>query len=406
MHPRNIYRNNPPDFTQLAQQFELFRPFVRHNPQGKPRINFKDPEALPSNRLCPPVPNRLDYILWIEDILQETMPETSTVHGYDIGVGASCIYPLLGCARNPNWEFTGTDIDDLSVKYAKENVALNNLQARITIRHNVDPNHLFLIDGQRFAFSMCNPPFFGSQDELEEGLLNKEAEPSSICTGSENEMITKGGEFRFISQMIRESLTYRDQICWYTSLIGLKKTIRPIIKELKANKITNYVVTKFRQGYTTRWAVAWSFGTARINKAKTLDGYHSKSQFDVKLDRHIDRVREQVVLTLVDLEIPYDHDEDDEYTFEAAPKANTWSRAARRQRKKKQKIEERDLPLFSFRLGLEELDEGPCRVVCSWLRGDDRDVFESFWGHIRKRLEESCGVYRGTAYKGDKDNRG
>ena len=27
---------------------------------------------------------------------------------YDSGVGASCIYPLLGCARHENWEFIGT----------------------------------------------------------------------------------------------------------------------------------------------------------------------------------------------------------------------------------------------------------------------------------------------------------
>lgn len=28
--------------------------------------------------------------------------------GLDIGVGASCIYGLLGCSQRPNWRFAGT----------------------------------------------------------------------------------------------------------------------------------------------------------------------------------------------------------------------------------------------------------------------------------------------------------
>jgi 23S rRNA A1618 N6-methylase RlmF len=76
------------------------------------------------------------------------------------GTGASCIYPLLGCTLNKNWEFLATgkcltiqhllvriylnillyinelDIDEKAVKYAKDNVQRNNLDDRITVYHN------------------------------------------------------------------------------------------------------------------------------------------------------------------------------------------------------------------------------------------------------------------------------
>jgi 23S rRNA A1618 N6-methylase RlmF len=98
------------------------------------------------------------------------------------GVGASCIYPLLGCSTNPSWNFLGTDIDERSVKYAKENVKKNNLQDRITIKYNPDPRKIFVLDVDMpiYTFSMCNPPFYNSQEELDQGLLNKELEPSAV----------------------------------------------------------------------------------------------------------------------------------------------------------------------------------------------------------------------------------
>lgn len=96
-------------------------------------------------------------------------------------MGASCIYPLLGCASNPTWKFLGTDIDPRSVKYAQENVENNALQEKITIKHNLDPNKIFMLeDDTTYTFCMCNPPFYSSQAELEEGLSNKDEAPSAV----------------------------------------------------------------------------------------------------------------------------------------------------------------------------------------------------------------------------------
>ena len=82
---------------------------------------------------------------------------------------------------------------------------------------------------RKYTFCMCNPPFYESKEEVDQGLENKELEPSSVsnmikqfihihsfmvkvCTGSTNEMITPGGELQFISQIINESLEYKDRI--------------------------------------------------------------------------------------------------------------------------------------------------------------------------------------------------
>lgn len=100
---------------------------------------------------------------------------------YSSGVGASCIYPLLGCANNPNWRFLATDVNSRSIEYAIKNVERNNLQDRIIVRYNPDPNKIFILDDTTdYDFCMCNPPFYSSQEEIEQGLLNKELGPSTV----------------------------------------------------------------------------------------------------------------------------------------------------------------------------------------------------------------------------------
>eukprot|EP00736_Rhodelphis_marinus_P004535 Rmarinus@m.13622 len=155
MHPRNRFALKTPDFGVLAEKHPTFRPYVFYNKRGS-SINWKDPEAnreltrvllleefgitwdIPSGFLCPPVPNRLNYIHWIEDLLclslgSNVIPQGSNVRGIDIGVGANCIYPLLGVAVN-GWHFTATDISAESLEIAKRNAALNGLGKWIDFR--------------------------------------------------------------------------------------------------------------------------------------------------------------------------------------------------------------------------------------------------------------------------------
>lgn len=67
---------------------------------------------IPDGQLCPTVPNRSNYIHWIEDLLSsELIPSLNfsdkKVKGFDIGTGANCIYPLLGASLF-GWSFVGS----------------------------------------------------------------------------------------------------------------------------------------------------------------------------------------------------------------------------------------------------------------------------------------------------------
>lgn len=92
---------------------------------------------LPNDRLCPPVPNRLNYLCWLSELFEfeevtENCTQYESVPILDIGVGASCIYPLLGC-RMFGWNFYGSDIDPESLNWANQIILTNNLQDSIKL---------------------------------------------------------------------------------------------------------------------------------------------------------------------------------------------------------------------------------------------------------------------------------
>lgn len=62
---------------------------------------------------------------------------------------------------------------------------------------------------------MCNPPFYASEAEIEESASGKEREPNSACTGALHEMVTEGGEERFVFRMLGESaMEGLRERCW------------------------------------------------------------------------------------------------------------------------------------------------------------------------------------------------
>jgi 23S rRNA A1618 N6-methylase RlmF len=51
------------------------------------KSNFDITIDFPLDSLCPAVPNRLNYILWLEDIIKETVPDyqsTTPIKGIDM----------------------------------------------------------------------------------------------------------------------------------------------------------------------------------------------------------------------------------------------------------------------------------------------------------------------------------
>ncbi|CAO3661544.1 unnamed protein product [Umbelopsis ramanniana] len=377
---------------------------------------------IPENTLCPPIPNRLNYILWIEDLLSEAHVARTPVCGIDIGVGASCVYPLLGCATNKSWQFVGTEVDENSVKSARSNVKRNDLQDQIKIYHNHDRSRILPLEkleseglispNDEFAFSMCNPPFYASSDEIQAGFDNKIDDPAAICTGTESEMITEGGEVQFITNMIEESLKWKNRIKWYTTMIGKGETLGKVRQKLIENNIDNFTVTEFNQGRTKRWGFAWSFGEERVAQhdgpvtKKIRHAQPPKSQFTTQLPCDTPKAQEEILRILNDLDAS-------ELAatlncISGSMALNTWSRKARRQRAQNAnsaKEEEKSAAklsteiLFTFKFDIQEVDEDNTNVIATWTKGKQREVFESFWNHVKKRMLQDFGIIQGDKYK-------
>lgn len=48
---------------------------------------------------------------------------------------------------------------------------------------------------------------------------------------------------------------------WYTSLLGCKSSLKPLIQHLRDHHIYRIKTTQLLQGKTTRWVIAWSLET-------------------------------------------------------------------------------------------------------------------------------------------------
>ncbi|XP_030250473.1 RNA N(6)-adenosine-methyltransferase mettl16 [Sparus aurata] len=279
MHPRNRYKDKPPDFGYLASKYPDFQQHVHTSLTGRPVVNFKEPEAvraltctllkedfgltieIPLERLIPTVPLRLNYIHWVEDLIDgQKQPR----RGIDIGTGASCIYPLLGATMN-GWYFLATEVDDICFDYATKNVEQNNLSDLIKVVKV--PQKTLLMDALKeeteivYDFCMCNPPFFANQLEAK-GVNSRNSRrppPSSVNTGGVTEIMAEGGELEFVKRIIHDSLQLKKRLRWYSCMLGKKCSLAPLKEELRKQGVPKVTHTEFCQGRTMRWALAWSF---------------------------------------------------------------------------------------------------------------------------------------------------
>ncbi|KAL6116211.1 mettl16 [Pungitius sinensis] len=279
MHPRNRYKDKPPDFAYLASKYPDFQHHVHTSLAGRPVVNFKEPEAvraltctllkedfgltieIPLERLIPTVPLRLNYIHWVEDLIDgQKQPR----RGIDIGTGASCIYPLLGATMN-GWFFLATEVDDICFDYATKNVEQNNMANLIKVVKV--PQKTLLMDALKeepqmvYDFCMCNPPFFANQLEAK-GVNSRNSRrppPSSVNTGGVTEIMAEGGELEFVKRIIHDSLQLKKRLRWYSCMLGKKCSLAPLKEELRKQGVQKVTHTEFYQGRTMRWALAWSF---------------------------------------------------------------------------------------------------------------------------------------------------
>uniref|UniRef100_A0A8C4PY72 U6 small nuclear RNA (adenine-(43)-N(6))-methyltransferase n=1 Tax=Eptatretus burgeri TaxID=7764 RepID=A0A8C4PY72_EPTBU len=262
MHPRNRYRDKPPDFSFLASKYPDFSQYIHVDLAGNVKLNFKDPEAvraltctllkedfgltveIPLQRLIPTIPLRLNYIHWVEDLM-ETMGikaqgpgSHAFIRGIDIGTGTSCIYPLLGATMN-GWHFLATEVDDVCYSHACCNVERNRLQDLIQVVKV--PEKTLLLEALKenpsvmYDFCMCNPPFFATAEEAK-GAKSRSAHrppPSSVNTGGNTEILAEGGELEFVRRIIQDSLHLMKRLRWYTCMLGKKCSLAPLKEELR-----------------------------------------------------------------------------------------------------------------------------------------------------------------------------
>jgi 23S rRNA (adenine1618-N6)-methyltransferase len=241
------------DFTNPAACRTLTKVLLRHD--------FSIEWDLPPGALVPPITNRANYIHWLQDLVALSAPLTPTTMGLDIGCGANVIYPLLG-ASLCGWSFLGVDVTDTAMEWAVRNRDANpELQPLITLRRvEMQPAQRAFLAGQtsngtsntvddegtgaqgggmhermgtgiisgaiapgeRFAFCMCNPPFFSDMAEAGRN-------PATDFGGTAPEMVYPGGELEFVKSMVDDSEGLPpDTVHWYTSMVGKKGTVKAV----------------------------------------------------------------------------------------------------------------------------------------------------------------------------------
>ena len=295
LHPRNPHLFGY-DFNQLIASNPELKTFVFTNEYGTETIDFSIPEAvkalnnsllisqygiqnwdIPKDYLCAPIPGRADYIHYIADLLASSnngiIPEGETVQGLDIGIGSNCIYPIIGNSVY-NWSFVGTDIDENAIQNCKKIIENNpQLIDAISLQLQVESRFIFkniITQEDKFAFTICNPPFHSSAAEATKSSLRKvnNLETSSkekiikpvLNFGGQNaELWCEGGELGFITQMIFESAKYPLQCFWFTTLVSKKENLSSLYKTLNKVSAVEVKTIAMAQGQKTSRIVAWTF---------------------------------------------------------------------------------------------------------------------------------------------------
>ena len=291
LHPRNRHRGRY-DFGALALASPELGPFVRPNPYGDASVDFADPRAvralnrallrhaygvaweLPDGPLCPPIPGRADYLHHAADLLAAgdggRIPRGPAVRVLDIGVGASCIYPILGHSEY-GWSFLGSDIDPAALAWAGRILAANPaLAAAVELRLQPAPGRVFqglVRPGERFDLTVCNPPFHASMAEARAGTrrklrnLGRPGREVLNFGGQAGELWCPGGEAGFVARMIAESAQIPGACLWFTTLLSRAANLPGIRRALAQAGAAAVRVLDMAQGQKRSRIVCWTFLT-------------------------------------------------------------------------------------------------------------------------------------------------
>lgn len=294
LHPRNKHRERY-DFKALIGSCPELAAFVQLNIHNDESINFSDPKAvkmlnkallkhhydidnwdIPEGYLCPPIPGRADYIHHIAEVLSRynfgKIPTGEQIKCLDIGVGANCVYPIIG-HKEYGWSFIGVDIDAAAIESAK-NILVSNptLESHVELRLQDKPKDIFygILDREeRIDVMICNPPFHSSLEDAQSGTLRKLnnlnpkkekiTEPVLNFGGQNNELWCEGGEVAFVEQIIRQSQRFSQTCFCFSTLISKQSHLKSVYAALKKAVALNVKTIEMGQGNKTSRIVTWTF---------------------------------------------------------------------------------------------------------------------------------------------------
>ena len=120
-----------------------------------------------------------------------------------------------------------TDIDKTSLQNAQKIIDKNKLNHKVELRYQTDSSKIFngiLNEDERFSISICNPPFYKSEDEALKATASKLEGLNRLgdkilrnFSGTHNELWYKGGEKKhsFI-------ITYTKVLCLKSNVFGFQ----------------------------------------------------------------------------------------------------------------------------------------------------------------------------------------
>ena len=299
LHPRNRHRERY-DFSILLNKCPELGQFITQNKYGDETIDWFNPDAvkmlnrallfeyynlhfwdIPKGYLCPPIPGRADYIHHMADVLSSSndgkIPTGHNIKCLDIGVGANCVYPIIG-HHEYGWSFIGSDIDPKAITAANQIIDANpELKGAVECRLQTNSSDIFngmLKKDERIDLTICNPPFHASLEESQAGTLRKLSnlknkkitKPVLNFGGKEGELWTEGGEKRFVLKMIRQSKQFAKSCCWFSTLVSKQANLKYIYRELDEIMAEEYKTISMGQGNKTSRIVAWTFLSVKEEK--------------------------------------------------------------------------------------------------------------------------------------------
>ena len=292
LHSRNKNRDKY-DLSALTICNPELKKYIVPNKSGGDSIDFSNPLAVkvlnrallnhyygienwefPDENLCPPIPGRADYIHHIADILAENnfgkIPTGENVICLDVGLGASCIYPIVGVTEY-DWTFIGSDIDPNAIASAQNIIDSNaSLKNRVECRLQKNSSDVFygiVSKEEKIELTICNPPFHASIEEAQKGSRRKAKNlsgknvksPRLNFSGIASELVCEGGENQFIQNMIRESLEFSKTCYWFSTLVSKQSNLKGIYRLLENSAATQIKMVPMGTGNKSSRIVAWTF---------------------------------------------------------------------------------------------------------------------------------------------------